>query len=80
MNGPWIWRKSSHSAGNGACAEVAVLPSPDGFAVAVRDSKNPGGRPELTFSPAAWMEFLAMVKDRGVEAHTRPHPLPGYKS
>ena len=54
------WRKSSYSVGNGACAEVAMVGGQGGYAVAVRDSKNPG--PVLEFSPAAWMKFLATVK------------------
>ena len=54
------WRKSTYSGGNGsACVEVARnLPG----IVAVRDSKNPDGG-ALTFSPAAWDEFLAGVRE-----------------
>jgi hypothetical protein len=51
------WRKSSYSAGNGSCVEVASH-SP---AVAVRDSKNPTG-PALIVSPLAWRSFLAAIK------------------
>lgn len=48
------WRRSSRSAnGGGNCVEVACLPA----AVAVRDSKNVAG-PVLTFSPAAWADFV----------------------
>jgi hypothetical protein len=47
------WRKSSHSAACGDCAEVAS----DGAAVGVRDTKDPGG-PVLTFSAGAWTAFL----------------------
>ncbi len=35
------WTKSSYSGGNGACVEVK---SPQVAALAVRDSKVPGGR------------------------------------
>jgi len=46
------WRKSSHSGDEGACVELAVVPSH----VAVRDSKDPAG-PVLLFTPAAWTAF-----------------------
>lgn len=54
-----VWRKSSRSAGNGGeCVEAA----PRGeHAVAVRDSKDPGG-PKLAFTPGAWSTFLGAVK------------------
>jgi hypothetical protein len=51
------WYKSSRSAGNGACVEVAVLPS----AMAVRDSKDPDG-PVLCFSTGSWRLFIAAVR------------------
>jgi hypothetical protein len=52
------WRKSSYSGGNGACVEVADLPE----AVAVRDSKDPGG-PKLTFNRQARTAFVERTKD-----------------
>jgi hypothetical protein len=61
-----IWRKSSHSGGNGGqCVEVAVnLPS----MVAVRDSKNPDG-PALLFTPSEWQSFIRGMKRRKFQAH-----------
>jgi hypothetical protein len=51
------WTKSSYSGGNGACVEVA---SPAAAAVAVRDSKDPGG-PALGFTPESWTAFVTEV-------------------
>ena len=54
------WRKSSYSGGNGGnCVEVAALPS---GAMAVRDSKDPGG-PVLRFTAAEWSAFVAGARD-----------------
>ncbi|MER6825115.1 DUF397 domain-containing protein [Streptosporangium sp. NPDC000563] len=53
------FRKSSYSNSGDACVEVATnLPG----LVAVRDSKDPSG-PALTFTPKAWRDFLAGVRD-----------------
>jgi hypothetical protein len=53
------WRKSTRSAQNGACVELAALP--DGT-VGVRDSKDPGG-PILRFTRAEVRAWLAGVRD-----------------
>ncbi|MEV4126448.1 DUF397 domain-containing protein [Nocardia sp. NPDC049707] len=53
------WFKSSYSASNGQCVEVAFL---DCDAVGVRDSKNPTG-PALVFTPGEWAAFTAGVVD-----------------
>jgi Domain of unknown function (DUF397) len=53
------WRKSSYSGSSGGgCVEVARLPT---AAVAVRDSKNPGGH-MLVVTPDEWREFVAGVQ------------------
>jgi uncharacterized protein DUF397 len=49
------WIKSSYSADQGECVEVAALP--DGGR-AVRDSKDPDG-PVLRFTAGQWRAFLA---------------------
>lgn len=56
------WHRSSYSAGNGACVEIALVEE----VVAVRDSKDTG-RPALVFSPRGWRAFLRTATDG------RPH-------
>jgi hypothetical protein len=51
------WRKSSRSAANGACVEIAELTG----AVAVRDSKDPHG-PRLRFDRGSWRAFISGVQ------------------
>ena len=63
MNG---WRKSSHSANNGACAEVGQ----DGASVLMRDSKDPDG-PWLAFDAGAWDDFLYGIRQ---DAYLVPRP------
>jgi hypothetical protein len=55
------WRKSSFSTSNGGdCVEVGATP----HAIAVRDSKNPGGV-NLAFGRDNWLAFTRRTK-----AHT----------
>ena len=54
------WKKSSYSASNGACVEVrAAL---DG-GVAVRDTKDCGNGPVLSFTPEEWRAFISGAKN-----------------
>lgn len=54
------WKKSSFSDPNGGnCVEAQ---QPDSAVVHVRDSKNPGGS-VLSVTAAAWMSFIAGVRD-----------------
>ena len=55
-----IWRKSSHSGGNGGgCVEVGT-PAEVGR-VLVRDTRDRQG-PVLAFSPLTWRQFAERVK------------------
>ncbi len=51
------WRKSSASAANGCCVEVAWSPGQ----VWIRDSKDPDG-PVLRVSREAWRTFVTGLR------------------
>ncbi|WP_399088666.1 DUF397 domain-containing protein [Streptomyces sp. BBFR2] len=55
------FQKSSHSAQNGDCVEVAHN-STNGRII--RDSKRPTG-PRLAFNAASWYAFLQNLKEDG---------------
>lgn len=57
-DGELRWFKSTRSAGNGACVEVAFTAA---GGVAVRDSKDPDG-PLLRFDGEAWRSFVDSVR------------------
>jgi len=64
------WRKSSRSGPTGGnCVETASLP---GGAVAVRDSRYPGG-PALIFTAERWDAFVSGLKPRALRL---PETLP----
>jgi hypothetical protein len=51
------WRKSKHSAENGACVETASIET----GILVRDTTDRTG-PFLHFSPAAWRGFTLSLR------------------
>lgn len=61
-DGELRWFKSTRSAGNGACVEVAITAT----GVAVRDSKDPDG-PVLRFGDEAWQGFVDSVRTGAYE-------------
>lgn len=52
------WMKSSYSAADQDCVEVACTGEGDLFVAHVRDSKDPEG-PKLTFTRGEWDAFVA---------------------
>jgi hypothetical protein len=61
MTSTWTWRKSSRSAGSGACVEIGT--SSDTRRTAVRDSKIGDDSPVLAFGPGGMRAFLLKAKD-----------------
>lgn len=53
------WKKSTHSVSNGACAEVRS----EGDRILVRDTKDAGAGPTLSFTQDEWLAFVGGVKD-----------------
>jgi Domain of unknown function (DUF397) len=66
------WRKSSYSSGNGGnCVETAS----DGRMIAVRDTKNDGNGPVLSFSLDAWAAFTDALKKLRYAKKGRASPM-----
>jgi len=59
QGGDYIWFKSSRSAGDGSCVNIAFA----GQKILVRDSKDKAG-PYLRFDRSKWQRFIGEVKDR----------------
>ncbi|MDQ7907760.1 DUF397 domain-containing protein [Phytohabitans sp. ZYX-F-186] len=57
ISAPVNWRKSTRSAGNGQCVEVAAMSE----GIAMRDSKDPEG-PVLRFRAATWRDFVGSLR------------------
>ena len=64
---PGVWQKSSLSAYNGNCVEVAGLADDT---IRVRDSKNPEGG-ILNFTTAEWDAFVGGVRNGEFDRKSR---------
>lgn len=53
------WHKSTRSGGSGNCVEAADVVE----VVLVRDTKQNGTGPELSFAPEVWSQFIDGAKD-----------------
>ncbi|MBV9445738.1 MAG: DUF397 domain-containing protein [Streptosporangiaceae bacterium] len=63
------WRKSSHSGANGqGCVEVGHARD----VIAVRDTRQHGRGPVLTFDPAGWRAFVASIRAAKGTASSAP--------
>jgi hypothetical protein len=61
---PLVWKKAKKSDSNGSCIEVARLA--DGGAK-IRDSKDNGSGPVLSFTRAEWDAFVDGMEHREFE-------------
>lgn len=52
------WRKSSRSGTNGNCVEVSLTSE----SVSVRDTKDGGKGPSLTFTRSEWIAFTTGIR------------------
>lgn len=59
------WRKSSYSENGANCVEV----TPAAAGILLRDTKDRGAGPVITFTPVQWTMFLAEVASDGASAN-----------